>query len=352
MRVEGRREEPGRNRTGRRCSKRRVSTSRALPPRRPDPRPPAASMYGWRGGSAASSPGAQVRVEAAALEGRPVLFAVFYPRGERSRDSQCRRSECLPSRRSWASSSRASSSARCSSGGTTGSVGSTFAAAQSWPPSASGTVARLDPPRSLHANGGNDSAAHARRRDVAVRRRPHVRWVRRHRGVRAPALARQPRVVEPPGRREVRDPLVGQDVLVGVLVGLVGASVWVGYFAVAHALGARPAPTVDARGMLTLTLGQVLGRSADAVSFSAFGASGGLVMLPMAKAVVRRRWAAYVCMAVIGAFAWDRRSARPIRCWPWRSWPPPSLPGPGRPTATAWSPPVSPRGRWWSAAHR
>jgi len=103
---------------------------------------------------------------------------------------------------------------------------------------------------------------------------------------------------------KARDPLVGQDVLVGVLVGLAMPAVWVVYYAIAHALGARPAPTVDARSMLTLTFGQVLGRCADIVSFALGGTAGGLAMLLMLKAVVRIRWGAIIAFAAIGSVAW------------------------------------------------
>jgi hypothetical protein len=98
----------------------------------------------------------------------------------------------------------------------------------------------------------------------------------------------------------LRDPLVGQDVLVGVLAGLV----WKGGQLTDHllglALGGQPASGAE----IHLTLGRLLGRLAEIGAFSLAAGAGGLLILLLLKAVLRRDWLAIVAFAALGGVMW------------------------------------------------
>jgi len=102
-----------------------------------------------------------------------------------------------------------------------------------------------------------------------------------------------------------RDPLLGRDVLVGVVVGL-GMSVAYWLHAI-HAgwLGYRPAVYTDA--LNALELGTVLARIAYCASYGVWTAAGGLLILTLARLVLRKEWMAAAILTLISALAWAPR---------------------------------------------
>jgi hypothetical protein len=103
----------------------------------------------------------------------------------------------------------------------------------------------------------------------------------------------------------LRDPLVGQDVLVGTLGGLVNSAGIAAYAVVAHALGAQPPPTAGNPAVIDITLGRLLGRYAEVATFALWISAGSLVGLLLARAVFRRDWLACLSLAVLGGAIWS-----------------------------------------------
>jgi hypothetical protein len=103
----------------------------------------------------------------------------------------------------------------------------------------------------------------------------------------------------------LRDPLVGQDVLVGTLGGLVISAGILAYGVTAHALGAQPRPVAGFANVIEITLGRLLGRYADTMTFAIWGSAAGLVSLLVFKALLRRTWLAVLFIAAIGGTAWS-----------------------------------------------
>jgi hypothetical protein len=104
----------------------------------------------------------------------------------------------------------------------------------------------------------------------------------------------------------LRDPLVGQDVLVGTLGGLVISAGVLAYCVTAHTLGAQPRPAAGFTDVVEITLGQLLGRYAESMTFAIWGSAAGLVALLVFKALLRRTWLAVLFIAVTGGMAWSR----------------------------------------------
>ena len=98
----------------------------------------------------------------------------------------------------------------------------------------------------------------------------------------------------------LRDPLVGQDVLVGVLTGLVLKSGQLADQQFAWALGRLPAVGTE----IHLTLGRSLGWLADRGAFSLAGGAGALVVLLLFKAALRRDWLVIVAFATLAGITW------------------------------------------------
>jgi len=103
----------------------------------------------------------------------------------------------------------------------------------------------------------------------------------------------------------LRDPLVGQDVLVGTLGGLVVSAGILAYFVVAHALGGQPGPTGGDPGAIDVTLGRLLGHYADVMVVALWGGATALVGLLVFKAVLRRTWLVVLFMAATSGTAWS-----------------------------------------------
>jgi hypothetical protein len=103
----------------------------------------------------------------------------------------------------------------------------------------------------------------------------------------------------------LRDPLVGQDVLVGTLGGLVISAGILAYSVTGHALGAQPRPAAGFGNVIEITLGRLLGRYADTMTFAIWGSAAGLVSLLVFKALLRRTWLAVLFIAAIGGTAWS-----------------------------------------------
>jgi hypothetical protein len=99
----------------------------------------------------------------------------------------------------------------------------------------------------------------------------------------------------------LRDPLVGQDLLLGTLVGLLMALVIVAYGMTVAALGGQP------RGgeQLGLTLGPLLASYADIGVFALWTGAAGLIGLLLTAALLRRFWLAALLSAVISGSAWS-----------------------------------------------
>jgi hypothetical protein len=98
----------------------------------------------------------------------------------------------------------------------------------------------------------------------------------------------------------LRDPLVGQDVLVGVLTGLVAKAGPLVDHLIGRALGAQPGAGAEVH----LTLGRSLGLWADLGAFSLPAGAGSLVLLLLFKAALRRDWLAIVAWAILGGVTW------------------------------------------------
>jgi hypothetical protein len=96
-----------------------------------------------------------------------------------------------------------------------------------------------------------------------------------------------------------RDPLVGQDVLVGVLTGLLVKTGPLVDHLIGRALGAQPGGPE-----LNLTLGTTLGRFAEVGAFSLAGSAATLVLLLLFKATLRRDWLGVMAMACWGGITW------------------------------------------------
>jgi hypothetical protein len=92
-----------------------------------------------------------------------------------------------------------------------------------------------------------------------------------------------------------RDPLVGQDVLVGVLTGLVMTGALLADHLIERALWRQPWAGPE----LHLTLGAALGRLAQIGTFALLGSVIMLVSLLLLRAVVRRDWLAVVAFGVL-----------------------------------------------------
>jgi hypothetical protein len=103
----------------------------------------------------------------------------------------------------------------------------------------------------------------------------------------------------------LRDPLVGQDVLVGTLTGLVVSAGILSYRVIAHALGGQPGPTAADPGAIDVTLGWLLSHYADAVVVALWGSATALVGLLVFKAVLRRTWLVVLFMAATSGTAWS-----------------------------------------------
>jgi serine/threonine-protein kinase len=104
----------------------------------------------------------------------------------------------------------------------------------------------------------------------------------------------------------LRDPLVGQDVLVGVFGGLVVSAGVLAYHVIAHALGGQPGPTAAGNpSVIDVTLGRLLGHYADVVVVALWGSAAALVGLLVFKAVLRRTWLVVLFMAATSGTAWS-----------------------------------------------
>ncbi len=103
----------------------------------------------------------------------------------------------------------------------------------------------------------------------------------------------------------LRDPLVGQDVLVGTLGGLVVSAGFLAYFVIAHALGGQPGPTAGFPGAIDVTLSRLLGHYADVVVVALWGSVAALVGLLVFKAMLRRTWLVVLFMAATSGTAWS-----------------------------------------------
>jgi serine/threonine-protein kinase len=103
----------------------------------------------------------------------------------------------------------------------------------------------------------------------------------------------------------LRDPLVGQDVLVGTLGGLVVSAGVLAYFVMVHALGGQPGPTAGDPGAIDVTLGRLLGHYADVMAVALWGSAAVLVGLLVFKPVLRRTWLVVLFMAATSGTAWS-----------------------------------------------
>jgi len=103
----------------------------------------------------------------------------------------------------------------------------------------------------------------------------------------------------------LRDPLVGQDVLVGTLGGLVVSAGILAYFLMAHALGGQPGPAGGDPGAIDVTLGRLLARYADGMAVGLWGSAAALVGLLVFKPVLRRTWLVVLFMAATSGTAWS-----------------------------------------------
>ncbi len=103
----------------------------------------------------------------------------------------------------------------------------------------------------------------------------------------------------------LRDPLVGQDVLVGTLTGLVVSAGILAYRVIAHALGGQPGPTAGDPGAIDVTLGRLLSHYAGVVVVALWGSATALVGLLVFKAVLRRTWLVVLFMAATSGTAWS-----------------------------------------------
>jgi hypothetical protein len=102
-----------------------------------------------------------------------------------------------------------------------------------------------------------------------------------------------------------RDPLLGRDVLVGVVVGL-GMSVAYWLHAIhAGQLGYRPAVYTEALNALELRT--VLARIAYCASYGVGTAAVGLLILILARLVLRKEWMAAAFLTLVSALAWAPR---------------------------------------------
>jgi serine/threonine-protein kinase len=270
-------------------------------------RPPARAFdlrKAWIG-PATSQPAVQLRVEAAALDGRPVSFVVVYPWSARAnapeREGGLVGMPALPMFMGlvWISLvagtlfvRRNHRLGRLDVRGAAALAGATFwLAFAGWllmahlTPTA-GTMMRLS--QAIGMSLFNAAI-------VFVVYAGGDPYARRHWPASLVSLTR---VVN--GR--LRDPLVGQDVLVGTLVGLVMTSGLLAYFVVAHALGAQPAGEGE---VVELTFGRVLGRYAYFAVFALWSGAGGLVMMLLVKALLRRDWLAVVASSVVAGIAWS-----------------------------------------------
>jgi hypothetical protein len=99
----------------------------------------------------------------------------------------------------------------------------------------------------------------------------------------------------------LRDPLVGQDLLVGTLSGLLASLGVVVYGAIAQALGAQPI----ASEQLALTLGPLLATYADLGVFALWSGAAGLVGLLLTRMLLRRTWLAALVSSILCGTAWS-----------------------------------------------
>jgi hypothetical protein len=103
----------------------------------------------------------------------------------------------------------------------------------------------------------------------------------------------------------LRDPLVGQDVLVGMFGGLVVSAGILAYHVISYALGGQPGPTAGDPGAIDVTLGRLLGHYADVMVVALWGSVTALVGLLVFKAVLRRTWLVVLFMAATSGTAWS-----------------------------------------------
>jgi hypothetical protein len=270
-------------------------------------RPPARAFDLRRAwiGSATTQPAVQLRVEAAALDGRPVYFVVVYPWSGRAnalgREGGLVGMPAVPMFMGlvWISLiagtlfvRRNHRLGRLDVRGAAVLAGATFwLAFAGWL-----LTAHLTPTAGTMV--GLSQAVGASLLNAAIAFVVYAGgdpYARRH----WPAsLVSWTRVVN--GR--LRDPLVGQDMLVGTLVGLVMAAGLLAYFVVAHTLGAQPAGEGE---IVETTLGRVLGRYAYFAVFALWTGAGGLVMMLLVKALMRRDWLAVLASSVVAGSAWS-----------------------------------------------
>ena len=256
-------------------------------------------------GSTTAQPALQVRVEAAALDGRPVSFVVVYPwsGGAKAleREQGVVGMPAVPMFMGlvWISLvagallvRRNHRLGRLDLRGAAALAGATFwLALAGWLLSAhltptAGTMVRLSQAVGMSLfNAAIAFVVYAGGEPYARRHWPAslVSWMR---------------VVN--GR--LRDPLVGQDVLVGTLTGLVMTAVLLAYCVVADALGAPPLGKVD---VVEPTLGGGLGRYAGIAVFALWTGAGALVMMLLVKSLVRRDWLTVLASSVIGGITWS-----------------------------------------------